>query len=72
MPKNIRVAAYLPRGKEIPAMKLSQNSAVWCLLIVCLTLLLLTLIIHPRLCEIRVTMGSREIAAIMACGVEPS
>ncbi|WP_373278508.1 Hok/Gef family protein [Shimwellia blattae] len=42
------------------------------MLIVCLTLLLLTLIIHPRLCEIRVTMGSREIAAIMACGVEPS
>ncbi|AFJ45781.1 Hok/Gef-like protein [Shimwellia blattae DSM 4481 = NBRC 105725] len=49
-------------------MKLSQYSAVWCLLIVCLTLLLLTLIIRPQLCEVRIIQGDREIAAIMACG----
>ncbi len=36
---NIRVAVYPPQGKERKAMKLPWNALIWCVLIVCLTLL---------------------------------
>ncbi len=39
---NIRVAVYPPQGKEKQAMKLPWSALIWCVLIVCLTLLIFT------------------------------
>lgn len=68
MSDNIRIASYPPQGKEKKAMKLPRTAAIWCLLIVCLTLLILTSLLRESLCEIRYKDGFREVAASMACG----
>ncbi|HCP3337684.1 TPA: type I toxin-antitoxin system Hok family toxin [Escherichia coli] len=47
-------------------MKLPRSSLVWCVLIVCLTLLMLTYLTRKSLCEIRYRDGDREVAAFMA------
>ncbi|HDS8282050.1 TPA: type I toxin-antitoxin system Hok family toxin [Klebsiella michiganensis] len=47
-------------------MKLPRNSFIWCVLIVCLTLLIFTWLTRKSLCEIRYRDGSREVAAFMA------
>ncbi len=47
-------------------MKLPRSSLVWCVLIVCLTLLILTYLTRKSLCEIRYRDGRREVAAFMA------
>ncbi|MDU6926355.1 type I toxin-antitoxin system Hok family toxin [Franconibacter helveticus 513] len=49
-------------------MKLPRTAAIWCLLIVCITLLILTSLLRESLCEIRYKDGFREVAASMACG----
>ncbi len=64
---NIRVAVYPPQGKEKKAMKLPWNALIWCVLIICLTLLIFTWLTRKSLCEIRYRDGSREVAASMAC-----
>jgi protein HokB len=48
------------------AMKLPRNALIWCVLIVCLTLLIFTFLTRKSLCEIRYRDGSREVAAFMA------
>ena len=48
------------------AMKLPRNALIWCVLIVCLTLLIFTWLTRKSLCEIRYRDGSREVAASMA------
>ncbi len=45
---------------------LPQNTLVWCLLIVCITVLAFTLITHTSLCELRLKDGNKEVAAILA------
>ncbi|POT99659.1 small toxic polypeptide [Escherichia sp. ESNIH1] len=47
-------------------MKLPRNALIWCVLIVCLTLLIFTWLTRKSLCEIRYRDGSREVAASMA------
>ncbi|TCC01410.1 type I toxin-antitoxin system Hok family toxin [Kosakonia quasisacchari] len=47
-------------------MKLTPNSFIWCVLIVCLTLLIFTWLTRKSLCEIRYKDGLREVAAFMA------
>lgn len=47
-------------------MKLPRNALVWCVLIVCLTLLIFTCLTRNRLCEIRLKDGNREVAANLA------
>ncbi|WP_409455614.1 type I toxin-antitoxin system Hok family toxin [Pseudescherichia sp.] len=47
-------------------MKLPWNALIWCVLIVCLTLLVFTWLTRKSLCEIRYRDGSREVATSMA------
>ncbi|EIS5502464.1 type I toxin-antitoxin system Hok family toxin [Salmonella enterica] len=47
-------------------MKLPQQPVIWCVLIVCLTLLIFTYLTRSRLCEVRLKDGKREVAATLA------
>ncbi|KGI64873.1 small toxic polypeptide [Enterobacter sp. UCD-UG_FMILLET] len=47
-------------------MKLPRNTLIWCVLIVCLTLLIFTYLTRKSLCEIRYRDTDREVAAFMA------
>ena len=47
-------------------MKLPRNALVWCVLIVCLTLLIFTCLTRNRLCEVRLKDWNREVAASLA------
>ncbi len=61
-----RLAAYCASRKEKKAMKLPRNTLFWCVLIVCLTLLIFTYLTRKSLCEIRYRDTNREVAAFMA------
>lgn len=61
-----RIASYLPRGKEMQVMKLPKYPFVWCVLIVCFTLLVFTWLTRRSLCELRLRDGNREVTAVMA------
>lgn len=61
-----RLAAYCALRKEKKAMKLPRNALIWCVLIVCLTLLIFTYLTRTSLCELRYRDGNREVAAFMA------
>lgn len=56
----------LPKRQGVATMKLPQQPVIWCVLIVCVTLLIFTVLTRSRLCEIRLTDGYREVAAILA------
>ncbi|NLS54767.1 Hok/Gef family protein [Hafnia alvei] len=43
-----------------------QKTVIWCLLIVCITLLAFIGITHGYLCEIHIKNGNREVAAVLA------
>ncbi|QFH72456.1 type I toxin-antitoxin system Hok family toxin [Enterobacter sp. E76] len=47
-------------------MKLPRNALLWCVFMVCLTLLIFTYLTRSSLCELRVKDGSREVAALLA------
>ncbi|HAV8296991.1 TPA: type I toxin-antitoxin system Hok family toxin [Escherichia coli] len=47
-------------------MKLPRNALIWCILIVCITLLIFTGLTRNRLCEVRLKDGEREVAASLA------
>ncbi|EFC4004068.1 type I toxin-antitoxin system Hok family toxin [Escherichia coli] len=47
-------------------MKLPGNALIWCVLIVCSTLLIFTLLTRNRLCEVRLKDGYREVTASLA------
>ncbi|NCH98248.1 type I toxin-antitoxin system Hok family toxin [Cronobacter dublinensis] len=47
-------------------MKLPRNALIWCVLIVCLTLLIFTYLTRNSLCELRLKDGDREFAAFLA------
>ncbi|HBP1325641.1 small toxic polypeptide [Escherichia coli] len=50
----------------LPRFAQPRSSLVWCVLIVCLTLLIFTYLTRKSLCEIRYRDGYREVAAFMA------
>lgn len=52
--------------QEKKAMKLPPSNLLWCVLIVCLTLLAFTYLTRKSLCEIRYRDTTREVAAFMA------
>jgi len=60
-----RLASYRPKGQGEATMK-PQNSVIWCLVIVCLTILAFTLLTRHSLYELRIRDGNREVAAVMA------
>ncbi len=47
-------------------MKLPRDTLIWCVCILCLTLLIFTYLARKSLCEIRYRDGVREVAAFMA------
>ena len=47
-------------------MKLPPSNLLWCVLIVCFTLLAFTYLTRKSLCEIRYRDTTREVAAFMA------
>ncbi|ELY4112133.1 type I toxin-antitoxin system Hok family toxin [Cronobacter turicensis] len=47
-------------------MKLPRNALIWCVLIVCLTLLIFTYLTRSSLCKLRLKDGDREFAAFLA------
>ncbi|MCW8294347.1 type I toxin-antitoxin system Hok family toxin [Klebsiella pneumoniae] len=47
-------------------MKLPPSNLLWCVLIVCLTLLAFTYLTRKSLCEIRYRDTTREVVAFMA------
>jgi protein HokB len=61
-----RVASCRAYCKEEKAMKLPRNTLVWCVLIVCLTLLVFTWITRRSLCELSYRDHNREVTAQMA------
>ena len=67
MTRNIRVSSYLPQGKEKKVMKLPQSTLFWCVLTLCLTLLIFTFLMRKSLCQIRYRDPFREVAAMMTC-----
>ncbi|EAA8956682.1 type I toxin-antitoxin system Hok family toxin [Salmonella enterica subsp. enterica] len=52
-------------------MKLPRSTLIWCVLIVCLTLLIFTYLTRKSLCEIRYRDTNREVAAFIQCAVKP-
>ncbi|MGR7464169.1 type I toxin-antitoxin system Hok family toxin [Klebsiella aerogenes] len=47
-------------------MKQPKQPVIVCVLIVCITLLIFTILTRNRLCEIRVKDGNREVSAVLA------
>ncbi|AGE88766.1 type I toxin-antitoxin system Hok family toxin [Cronobacter sakazakii] len=47
-------------------MKLPRSTLFWCVLTVCLTLLIFTFLTRNSLCELRLKDGQREFAAFLA------
>ncbi|MFT2789511.1 type I toxin-antitoxin system Hok family toxin [Serratia sp. T13T92] len=43
-----------------------HSRLVWCLFIICMTILAFTLLTRDSLCELRIRDGNREVAALMA------
>lgn len=48
-------------------MKLPRNALIWCVLMMCITLLIFTYLTRRSLCELRLKDGEREVAAVLAC-----
>ncbi|WP_168198871.1 type I toxin-antitoxin system Hok family toxin [Jejubacter calystegiae] len=48
-------------------MKLLRGTLIWCVVILCFTLLVFTYLTRKSLCEIRYRDGYREVAALIAC-----
>ncbi|KQN55822.1 type I toxin-antitoxin system Hok family toxin [Erwinia sp. Leaf53] len=48
-------------------MKLPRSPVIWCLSVVCITLLIFTFLTRKSLCEIRYRDEYREVAAFLAC-----
>lgn len=47
-----------------------QRPVVWCLLIVCVTILAFTFLTRGSLYELRMRDGTKEVAATLACEVK--
>lgn len=58
--------SLLPAERQEKEAKMPQKPLVWCLLIVCVTVLAFTLLTRNSLCELRIRDGNKEVAAILA------
>lgn len=47
-------------------MKLPRSPLIWCVFLVCITLLIFTFLTRKSLCEIRYKDRAREVAAFLA------
>lgn len=65
MQDNMRLVSYPPQGKEKEAGD-AAKTVIYCVLIVCLTLLAFIRITHGYLCEIHIKNGDKEVAAVLA------
>ncbi len=66
MPRQHQVSLLPAVRQGEQTMKVPPNVPIWCLLIVCITLLAFTLMVRKSLCEIRYRDTNREVAAFMA------
>jgi protein HokB len=66
MTRHHQISRLLAERQGVQAMKLPRNTVIWCVLIVCLTLLIFTFLTRKSLCEIRLKDGQREVAAVLA------
>ncbi len=64
MHRNIRLASYPPRGKELEASML-QKSGVICVIVICITLLVFMWITRSSLCEVRIRNNNIDVAIIL-------
>ncbi len=65
MPEQHQISRLSAERQGEEAMKLPRNALIWCVLIVCVTLLIFTFLTRKSLCEIRYKDGSREVAAFL-------
>jgi protein HokB len=63
---SVRLASSPLQNKEKENQKMPQKTVIWCLLIVCITLLAFIRITHGYLCEIHIKNGNKEVAAVLA------
>ena len=67
MQDNMRLVSYPPQGKARKRRpEMPQKTVIYCVLIVCLTLLAFIRITHGYLCEIHIKNGDKEVAAVLA------
>ncbi|EOI3530235.1 Hok/Gef family protein [Cronobacter dublinensis] len=48
-------------------MAMKDNTFIWCVIIVCLTVLMFTTLSRETLCELRLRGASMEVVASLAC-----
>lgn len=65
MPNNIRLASYMPYGKEKLAMK-QQKAIIIALIVICITAIMAVLVTRKDLCEVRIRTGQTEVAVFTA------
>lgn len=65
-PYTVRIASYRTLRKELQAVKLPRSAFIWCVFILCLTLLIFTSLTRKSLCEISYKDEIREVAAFLA------
>ncbi|EPN1621121.1 Hok/Gef family protein [Cronobacter dublinensis] len=46
---------------------MKDNTVIWCVIIVCLTVLMFTTLSRETLCELRLRGASMEVVASLAC-----
>ncbi len=64
MHDNIRLASYVPKGKEKQAMN-QQKAMLIALIVICLTVIVTALVTRKDLCEVRIRTGQTEVAVFV-------
>ncbi|EEQ8094390.1 type I toxin-antitoxin system Hok family toxin [Escherichia coli] len=64
MTYKLRLASYVPKGKEKQAMK-QQKAMLIALIVICLTVILTVLVARKDLCEVRIRTGQTEVAVFV-------
>lgn len=59
--------SLLPAERQGDEVMIPQKRVVTVLVVICVTLLVFTWITRKSLCEIRISNGDTEVAAVMAC-----
>ncbi|RYM66022.1 hypothetical protein BSQ98_09815 [Serratia liquefaciens] len=65
MLRNVKVASYMPKGKEKKAMK-QQKAMIIALIVLCITVIMVVLVTRKDLCEVRFRNGQAEVAVFTA------
>ncbi|EFU6057543.1 type I toxin-antitoxin system Hok family toxin [Escherichia coli] len=64
MHDNIRLASYVPKGKEEQSMK-QHKAMLIALIVICLTVIVTALVTRKDLCEVRIRTGQTEVAVFV-------